>query len=361
MDQRVEKTVIAKGKSNNNQKSNDTQSKEKNKEDQHRTGVNGKAVESIKIDLDKDKSFSDKNNNTIESEFKLYVQIKEDSLFFCSKTTNIRIECFQDKLKFFSYTEIDSVIANEKLVREIELKDLVTASIIQNDLSHKNTFLVYFYDKSKLCNIRFHADNRWECERYCSRLKEYYLGKTVKQENFILKSTNESPNNNDTGVSIEVAKWKSIFKVNAKVFYIKSKLLEELIIRVMKQRLLYYLYHNERELPNNFESFNNGIKNKKAQILIEKNTMNSNNNDIDEEEDKDKEGSNKNAFNKIQISNEINEEPKLGEDGLINNIKNNPTGFNYQNCLVKECNMDNNDPKNELNEIKLNNIILEDC
>ena len=237
------------------------------KKDESQGNLNNKENEAKK--LSDTKILKEKNNNEEEElEFTLYVYFYKYSCFCCKKMQRAAIKCTKSYILIEEYDEIFGEFKNVKKYLLLKNNQFLNSAIHQKKLIDRYSFSIYYIEesffssKSKVKQIRLYADNRWECERYCSRLKELYSLERDSEKILILNN----PKNNENIIN-ENQKFKKFVKIDPKILYIKSKIVEDLLLKIQKRNFLDCLknQYKNSENDNKIKSiiFNNKEKKNK--------------------------------------------------------------------------------------------------
>lgn len=235
-----------------------------------------------------------KGSNNINKEkeviLRFYVFIKKTSVFCCTSKTNVKVECSKTEINLISYKEENDTIKDERIFLTIPTKDFINVAICQQTLMQKNSFNIFYYkrnesikvneDKGKslnsdskneknndnenneemnliydcnreIRNVRLFTDNKWECDRYCTRLKDLYIksrndGHIIRiklQEDSETNSRNKYNSEGLLKLKTQEQRLKNCFSLNPKVIYVKSSLVEKLLIKLYKKKLVFSLFY----------------------------------------------------------------------------------------------------------------------
>lgn len=152
-----------------------------------------------------------------------FFKFKKTSCLGCTKEIKLKANAWKEKFELLTYEEKDKKPINEKLYLMLDTKIILTVSLFQFKLEDKNSLIFAYYNtKGKLTNLRLFCENRFECERYCVRLKELYS----KDTKFLAERYR--PKDGSVLIS-ECSIVSNGVTANPKTFYYYLRYLEDLI------------------------------------------------------------------------------------------------------------------------------------
>ncbi len=152
------------------------------------------------------------------------LKLKKIGFFGCSTDIKVKVKVTIEEFEILTYQENNGKIELEKLFMKIKGCDILTVSIYQNTLDDKNSFMIVYYDNKKRINyLRLYTENRFECERYSYRLKEFYSKDVPKLIKDYLQPVNDE----------ELVTNSSLINSNPKINYYYLRIIDE-IMRLRK-------------------------------------------------------------------------------------------------------------------------------
>lgn len=150
-------------------------------ESNNNLNINNTLVAKISNNAIKDKTTFNIKKNSI-----FYFKFKKYNFCGCFKLLNIKANVSEHEIVLSCYIEKNKKTIKETKFLTLKAEDIITVAVNQLLLKDKNSFIIAYYKQSnykKTINLlRLHCDNRFECERFSSKLRNLY----IKDYNYIV-------------------------------------------------------------------------------------------------------------------------------------------------------------------------------